>query len=70
MHNLKEIRKDIDNFKKLLKSRNLDIDNIKDLDKKNRNLIQKKEILENKKKKFPDLWTKVYLVNQKKFRKN
>ncbi len=52
MHNLKEIRKDFDNFKKLLKSRNLDIDidNIKDLDKKNRNLIQKKEILENKKK--------------------
>ncbi len=52
MHNLKDIRNDFENFKELLKSRNLDIDIdiIIDLDKKNRNLIQKKESLESKKK--------------------
>tara|TARA_B100001057_G_scaffold14116_1_gene13404 strand:+ start:7079 stop:8338 length:1260 start_codon:yes stop_codon:yes gene_type:complete len=52
MHNLKEIRKDFEEFKKKLKNRNvkIDIDNLKILDEKNRNLIQKKESLENKKK--------------------
>ena len=52
MHNIKEIRKDFDNFEKLLKNRNIDIDidSIKNLDEKNRELIQKKESLENKKK--------------------
>ena len=52
MHNIKDIRKDFDHFKTILKSRNIDIDveNLKHLDKKNRNLIQKKEILESEKK--------------------
>ena len=52
MHNLKEIRKDFEKFKKQLKSRNIDIniDNLKGLDEKNRILIQKKEKLENEKK--------------------
>ena len=52
MHNIKEIRNDFDLFKDQLKSRNIEfnIDSIKDLDEKNRNLIQKKEILENEKK--------------------
>ena len=52
MHNIKEIRKDFDNFEKLIKNRNIniDIDSIKNLDEKNRELIQKKESLENKKK--------------------
>ncbi len=52
MHNIKDIRKDFDNFKELLKNRNIDLDinNIKNLDEKNRKLIQKKEILENEKK--------------------
>ena len=52
MHNIKEIRNDFDRFKDQLKSRNIEfnIDSIKDLDEKNRNLIQKKEILENEKK--------------------
>ena len=52
MHNIKEIRNDFDRFKDQLKSRNIefDIDNLKDLDEKNRNLIQKKEILESEKK--------------------
>jgi seryl-tRNA synthetase len=52
MHNLKEIRKDFDNFKKLLEKRSIDIDinKIKELDTQNRNLIQKKEKLEKEKK--------------------
>ena len=52
MHNLKEIRKDFDNFKKSLEKRSIDIDidKLKKLDEKNRNLIQKKEILEKEKK--------------------
>ena len=52
MHNLKEIRKDFDAFKKSLESRSIDIefDKIKDLDIKNRKLIQKKEDLESEKK--------------------
>ena len=40
MHNLKEIRKDFENFNKLLKNRNLDVDN----------LFKKKKILKKKKK--------------------
>ena len=52
MHNLKEIRKDFDAFKKALDKRSTDIDLniIKDLDKKNREFIQKKEKLEQEKK--------------------
>jgi seryl-tRNA synthetase len=52
MHNLKEIRKDFDNFKKSLQKRNVNIDfeNLKQLDETNRNLIQKKENFEKEKK--------------------
>ena len=52
MHNLKEIRKDFDNFKKLLEKRFLEInlDNLEKLDKENREFIQKKETLEKEKK--------------------
>ena len=52
MHNLKEIRKDFDNFKKSLEKRTNDInvDKLKDLDRKNREYIQKKETLEKEKK--------------------
>ena len=52
MHNLKEIRKDFQNFKKQLKGRNIDIDVelLKDLDEKNREYIKKKEKLEGEKK--------------------
>ena len=52
MHNLKEIRKDFDNFKNLLKNRNTNIDygQLKNLDEKNRDLIQKKESYEKEKK--------------------
>jgi seryl-tRNA synthetase len=52
MYNLKEIRKDFNTFEKSLEKRSIDInfDQIKDLDKKNRELIQKKETLEKEKK--------------------
>ena len=52
MHDLKEIRKDLEKFQKQLKGRNIDINinNLSDLDEKNRGLIQKKEILESEKK--------------------
>ena len=52
MHNLKEIRKDFDAFKKALEKRfiNIDVDKIKDLDSKNRDFILKKETLEKEKK--------------------
>ena len=52
MHNLKEIRKDFDTFKKSIEKRSVDIDfdKLKDLDKKNREFIQEKEALEKEKK--------------------
>ena len=52
MHNLKEIRKDFESFRKKLEKRSVDInfDELKDLDIKNREFIQKKETLEKEKK--------------------
>ena len=52
MHNLKEIRKDFDAFKKALEKRSVDIDfnQLKKLDIQNREFIQKKETLEKEKK--------------------
>ena len=52
MHNIKEIRNNINFFKDSLKKRFLDIDvnNILNLDEKNRILIQEKESLESEKK--------------------
>ena len=52
MHNIKNIRNNIEEFKKKIKSRNLNInfDEILLLDKSNRNLIQQKENLEKEKK--------------------
>ena len=52
MHNLKEIRKDFDAFRKSLEKRSVKIDfnNLKNLDIKNRDFIQKKESLEKEKK--------------------
>ena len=52
MHNLKELRKNLDNFKKKFENRNIDFD-INDFKKKdtlNRDLISKKEKLEQEKK--------------------
>ena len=52
MHNLKELRKNIDNFKKKFKDRNVDFDetDFKKKDTLNRDLISKKEKLEQEKK--------------------
>ena len=52
MHNIKDIRKDIDNFKNTIKNRNVDVDSeqILNLDEENRKLIQEKEKLEMEKK--------------------
>ena len=52
MHNLKELRKNLDNFKKKLEDRNvkIDIKNFKRLDSINRDFISKKEKLEQEKK--------------------
>ena len=52
MHNLKSIRENLDLFKKKTFNRNTNIDfsELLDLDKKNRELIQKKEKLEQEKK--------------------
>ena len=47
MHNIKDIRKDFNNFKEKLKNRNIDtdLDNIISLDEQNRKLIQEKDTL-------------------------
>ena len=52
MHNLKEIRKDFETFKKALEKRLVDVnfDKLKDLDEINRKYIQEKENLEKEKK--------------------
>ena len=52
MHNLKQIRENLEYFKKSLSHRNSEVnyDQILDLDKKNRQLIQEKEKFEMEKK--------------------
>ena len=47
MHNIKDIRDNLDNFKKLISKRNVKVEtnNISELDKQNRTLIQNKELL-------------------------
>jgi seryl-tRNA synthetase len=52
MHNIKNLRKNLEKFKKKLKDRNLDfdIDRFNNLDELNRKFINDKEILEQKKK--------------------
>ena len=52
MHNLKEIRKNYSEFAKSLEKRSVNVDfaNLENLDELNRELIQKKESLENEKK--------------------
>ena len=67
MHNLKEIRKDFDAFKKALENRLVDVDlnKLKDLDIKNRELIQKKEALEKEKKEISKTKDKSLFVKSK-----
>ena len=54
MHNIKEIRKNFEAFKELMKARNvtMNLDEILSLDKENRKLIEEKETLEMEKKKI------------------
>ena len=71
MHNIKQIRENFDFYKKKIIDRNIDT-NLKtliDLDKENRTLIQKKEKLEQEKKKSPKLKIKASLKNLKIFLK-
>ena len=51
MHNIKDIRKDLEFYKKKISERNssVDFDNLISLDKENRELIQKKEKKEQEK---------------------
>ena len=52
MHNLKDLRKNLDTFKRKFKDRNLNFnsDEFNKIDKINRELIKKKELLEQQKK--------------------
>ncbi len=71
MHNLKEIRKNLDNFKKKFEDRNVefDIDNFKKKDTLNRDLISKKEKLEQEKKILSKLKDKSNFEKSKKISK-
>ena len=67
MHNLKEIRKDFDTFKKSLENRSVEIDfnELRNLDIKNRELIQKKEALEKEKKNISKIKDKSLFTKSK-----
>ena len=67
MHNIKDIRNNFDNFKNIIKSRNIsiDLDQILDLDQKNRKLIQEKETLEQEKKSISKKQDKSLFVKSK-----
>jgi seryl-tRNA synthetase len=68
MHNIKDIRNNFDNFKNIIKSRNIsiDLDQILDLDKNNRKLIQEKETLEQEKKEISEKQDKSLFAKSKK----
>ena len=68
MHSIKLIRQNPEFFKKKLSERNVDlnIDDLLNLDKKSRDLIQKKEKLEQEKKIISKKKIKIYLFVQKK----
>ena len=57
MHDLKDLRKNLEVFKKKFKDRNLDfnINEFNKIDKINRGLINKKELLEQEKKQLSKL---------------
>ena len=69
MHDIKLIRDNPENFSKKLSYRNvkLDIKELLRLDKKNRDIIQKKEGLEEKKKLFLKKKIRVYFKNLKNY---
>ena len=69
MHNLKEIRENLEHFKTSLSHRNseVDYDQILDLDKKNRQLIQEKEKFEMEKKNISKSKDESFMKNLKKY---
>jgi len=71
MHNIKSIRKDPDYYLRKFTNRNTDLDlkNLLNLDKKNRELIQSKEKLEQEKKMISKNKTRVNFQDQKKYQK-
>ena len=71
MHNLKELRNNLDEFKKKLKNRNVDFDlnDFKKKDSLNRDLIKKKKILNKKKNLYLNQKINLILKNPKKFQK-
>ena len=68
MHNLKDLRNNLEIYKKKFKDRNtqFDIDEFKELDKFNRELISKKELLEQEKKTLSKTKDKSNFENSKK----
>ncbi len=68
MHNLKELRKNLELYKKKLEERNIqfDINNFNNLDKTNRELINKKELLEQEKKSLSKTKDKLNFEKSKK----
>ena len=68
MHNLKDLRKNLETFKKKFKDRNLDFntDEFNRVDKINRELINKKELLEQEKKKLSQSKEKLNFEKSKK----
>ena len=71
MHNIKDLRNNLDNFKKKFKDRNLSFDEkeFKKLDELNRKLINDKEKLEQEKKSLSKSKDKSNFEKSKKFRK-
>ena len=69
MHNIKEIRNNIETFKELLKKRfiKFDLEKILSLDEDNRKYIQKKESLESEKKEISKSKDKTLFEKSKKF---
>ena len=69
MHNIKDIRKNLHDYKRKLKDRNfdLDLDLFKMLDGKNRKLISEKEKLEQEKGILSKSKDKSNFENQKNF---
>ena len=71
MHNLKELRKNLNNLSKKFRDRNVDFDenNFNKKDALNRELISKKEKLEQEKNLYLNLKINQILKSQKKFLK-
>ena len=72
MHNLKDLRNNLESFKKKLKERNVefDIDNFNRIDKDNRDLIIEKEKLEQEKKSLSKSKDQANFIKSKKISEN